>query len=365
MIRCHPGSLVIFTPLLRQPRVARGLLRRCIYEMAHTFYHEVEANTHAALGDKLGNLFGELTRADVAEAGAQRDWKHKVSASRRLLKKTEQYFPHYVEELNAYADAAGIPLLELWALSVEDELDEAGREKCTTVVTNGGKLISHNEDWDEDADEAICILRKTLAGTTLFEIYYSAVPLGGCAISINSNGYLQAINSLTQSDRQIGVPRNVIARWLSETRDVPADFEALKAIPRSSGYNHVFVNSQGEAFDMECTATRQVLARPSLPYVHTNHSLSSELEGYDGAEKGDGTFKRYVAACRLMTARMTVSELITLSSDETGGRRTSILNQDTIGRMVVDLENHIVKVGLRREKKDGWIDYPLDFLSSP
>lgn len=332
--------------------------------MTHACYHEVQADSHRELGRKLGDLFGEFVRTDIDEAREQRSWRRMVSASKPLLEQTHRFFPQYVEELEAYAKAARIPLLELWTLSLEGDLADDEYERCTTVVTNGGRLLSHNEDWDADADEAICILKKTIAGLTLLELYYYAVPLGGCAISVNSNGYIQAINSLTLSHGPAGVPRNVIARWLSETRDVEGDFERLTQIPRLSGYSHVLVGAQGDVFSIECAPNEQSLLRPALPFAHTNHFLAPDLEQYDESEKRDSTFKRYARACRLMKPRMSVSELIALGGDTHDGRTAGILNEDTIGRMVIDFDRAVAKIWLQREKRAGWVDYPLDFLEA-
>ena len=41
----------------------------------------------------------------------------------------------------------------------------------------------------------------------------------------------------------------------------------------------------------------------------------------------------------------------------------SIFNERTIGRFVIDLENRIAKVWLKREEDLGWLDYPLDFMA--
>lgn len=330
--------------------------------MNHACYREVDAKTHAELGAKLGELFGDRARENVDYACRQRHWGRKVDAALPLLECAQRRFPHYVEELQAYARAARVALNDLWAVSLEDELDDSRKEKCTTVVTNGGKLMSHNEDWDEDSDEEICLLEKTCAGLTILEIYYYAVPLGGSALSINSNGYIQAINSLTHADGQVGVPKSVIGRWMSETRDVRADFAQLKGMARSSGYNHVLVHRQHGVLDIECTAARQVLLEPPLPFAHTNHLLSPELKELDNAEAGEGTFERYESACQLMKPAMTVAELAALTSDASRGRKRSINNRETIGRVVIDLESRIAKVWLRREQELGWIDYPLDFL---
>src|SRR5690606_27823275 len=121
--------------------------------------------------------------------------------------------------------------------------------------TNGGKLLLHNEDWDPEAANAVCVLEKTVGELTILELYYYGIPLGGSAVSINSNGTIQAINSLDHSDREVGVPKVVIARWLSESRDIVANLELIRGISRASGYNHVLVSRDGQLFDVECSAT--------------------------------------------------------------------------------------------------------------
>jgi len=330
--------------------------------MTHRHYHAVEASSLAELGAKLGEMFGSRLHEGLKAARKQRDWRRKAGAAEPLLDAARKHFPQYIEELEAYAKAARIPLLELWALSIEDDLDSMAPEKCTTVVTNSGRLVIHNEDWDRDAAEAICVLKTTIAGCTTLEIYYYEVPLGGSAISIGSNGYLHAVNSLDHADCGIGVPKNVVARWLSDTRNPVSDFERLKTLPRASGYNHVLVGLHGEVFDIESSATRQVLLRPKLPHIHTNHFLSEELQDCEAADEADSTFKRYVRACALARPTMTVSEAMALAGDGAGRGRNNVMNRETIARMVVDLDRRCAHIWLARESGAGWIAYPLDFL---
>ena len=79
---------------------------------------------------------------------------------------TAEYFPAYACELQAYAAAVGVALLDLWTMSVAGEPDGDGFEGCTTVVVNGGRSIGHNEDWDRDSSEDVCILRKKCGDAT-------------------------------------------------------------------------------------------------------------------------------------------------------------------------------------------------------
>jgi hypothetical protein len=330
--------------------------------VTHDAYYEITARTNAELGAELGRRFGKNMRRSIGYVRAEPHWRRKIAIAGEQIALTRRHLPRYVEEMEAYAAAAGVPLAEAWVVMCEDELDELAPEKCTTFVTNGGSLISHNEDWDADSADAVCILRKSVGDLTLLEIHYFNTPLGGSAITINSNGFVHAINTLSHTDDQVGVPRNVIARWLSETSDPDAAFRALKAIPRSAGYNHVLAGASGGVFDIECSAKHQALLRPALPFAHTNHYVCDDLAHLDAADEDDNTHPRYQSACALVKGSMTLAEAMAVGGDASKGREESIFNRYTIGRVVVDLKARLTHIWLRREAKAGWIAYPLDFM---
>lgn len=329
----------------------------------HRHYYEIHADTPAELGERLGRLFGPIVRAAIGEAREKSNWGGRIEAAQPLLECTERYFPRYLTELRSYSIAAGIPFPELWALNCESDLDV--REQCTTIVTNGGDLVAHNEDWDDSATNSICLVKKQLPSITIFEFYYYDGPLGGNAFSVNSHGYVQAINSLQHSDFQVGVPRNVIARWLSETSDIEFDFELMRNLPRASGFNHLVVKSNSEVADIECTAAKQRLTHPRLPFVHSNHYLVPSLVGYDESDGDDSTFCRYATACRLLHPEMTVNEVRKVMGDTANGKVNSILNENTVGRAILDWPTRSVQVWLRRESDVGWVTYPLDWVNAP
>jgi Acyl-coenzyme A:6-aminopenicillanic acid acyl-transferase len=330
--------------------------------MAHRNYHEVQAETPRECGQKLGKLFGHHIHEYLEEAREEYDWPQAKRNAAPLLAATSRHFPSYIEELQGYAEAARLSLDDLWAIAIEDELDDDDDEHCTTVVTNGGKLISHNEDWADDAEEAICILKKTCAGRTSLELYYYGTPLGGTALAIGSNGFVQAINSLNHSDWQVGVPKVVIARRLSEIRDAGKELQGVLAIPRSSGFTHNLISRQGQLTAVECTAQKHGVRSPGLPYVHTNHYLDRDLCRFEDGRPSASTLKRHEAASRLACPAMDLQSLVSLSSDASAGKTASVFNRDTIARAIVDLDNQSASIWLRREDQRGWIDYPIDFI---
>lgn len=330
--------------------------------MTHRNYHEITGANPAACGRELGRLFGPTVRDYIEEERAGDAWQQRRRDAEDLLGHTAKHFPAYVEELQAYADAARVPLLDLWTMSVEDELDDDEQERCTTVVTNSGRLIAHNEDWDADSADDICILKRTCGSTITLELYYYGCPLGGTALSICSRGYVQAINSLSHSDWQPGVPKIVMARRLSELHDLDGELGKLLTIPRSSGFAHNLVDGAGRLTAVECTATRHIVRKPETPFVHTNHMLDPALASLAGEPDGKSTFRRYDAACSLVRPSMEPADLERLTGDETQGRKDSILNRNTIARVIVDLDRRLASFWLKREAAKGWVGYPIDFL---
>lgn len=327
--------------------------------MLHDHYYEIAAETPYELGLKRGELFGDVARETLIRNKYERTWLKKLELSQASFTLTQRHFPQLIEELKGYAEGSHISLSDFWTMSLEDDFDDV--DKCTTIVTNNGLLISHNEDWDEVSEDNICVLKKSLRGVTTFELFYYNT-LGGASACINSYGISMMINTLTHTDRQIGVPRNVIARWLSETKNPEADFEKMKDIPRSLGYDHIFASSKGQVWNIESSATAQVLEKPDLPFVHTNHFLTKELVGFEENDDSTGTYERYEQACKNVREKMTVDELISLNSTTNNNEKDSIMNNRTIGRMVIDFAGRVAKIWLKREKEKGWVDYPLEFL---
>lgn len=323
--------------------------------MKHKNYFEIKARNNYDLGLQTGKLFGEITRSSLEKRKKRINWKIQTENAKKYLEVTAKFFPQYIEEINGYATSSHISFQDMWTLMSDVDI----HEKCTTFVTNDDMTISHNEDWEKNSKNDICILKKTVRDTTLLELYYYNT-LGGVAVSVNSHGYVQAINTLNHTDSQIGVPHNIIARWLSETKDIEKDYQKLKLIPRANGYNHVFVNKNG-VWNLECTAQQQILLKPLSPFIHTNHYLSEKLKPFEKTGNLTYTFQRYEKTISLIKNKMSMDEIIKVNSNISGGPHASIMNERTIAKMVVDIKNKIAKIWLKREERKNWVDYSLDF----
>jgi hypothetical protein len=327
----------------------------------HTNFFKISAKDNFDLGLQLGGHFRTQIQNKLNAIVRDEAWSQEVKRSKEYLAASEKVFPQYVREIEGYAKGAGVAFDELWARSLGDELSMY-RDHCTSIVTNKGKLVAHNEDWDVDAAQEVSILQKTIGGVTIFELYYFST-LGGNSVSINSHGYVQMVNSLTHSDWQMGVSRKAVTRFLSETSDPDKDIAYLSNIKSSSGFNHILVNTSGQVWNLECTSKLLEVMRPPLPFVHTNHYLS-ELSQFEAVEPTSSTFNRFDTAASLVASEMTEEIAEQLMSDISEGNEFSVFNERTIGRMTIDLDRKVAKIWLRRESEKGWIEYPLTFLRS-
>lgn len=329
--------------------------------MSHNCYKEFKADNNYELGRQMGLVFRAEVQATAKNLRQDPACGLKAELSKPFLESTQKYFPQYVEELKGYAEGAEVNFPDIWMLSLEDELSRCPADKCSSAVTNGGKLILHNEDWLPGSDQAVSIVKKTVGPLTILELYYQNT-LGGNAFSINSNGFVCMTNSLSHSDWQEGLPHNVISRWLSETANPEADFKKLANLPRATGSNHVFVNRDGRIWNIECSSQKQVLTEPSSPFAHTNHYLSEELKNLETKTKSDNTFYRYAKLLTGLRPEMSVADLQSLGCDESEGLVLSVLNERTIAQALLDIAANSLKIRLKRENTAGWVDYKLEFI---
>jgi isopenicillin-N N-acyltransferase-like protein len=327
--------------------------------MIHEKIFSFSAEDHRTLGRTMGSCFSSAARAALKYASSLSEWQWRTKEAPHYLPYAERYFPQFVDELRGYAEGAGIDFTLFWALAIEE--DRAHADKCTTIVTNNGRLIGHNEDFDSEIGRDLCIIRKTVGDTGTLELFYPYAP-GGNAIAINSSGYIIAVNSLTHSGKKgAGVPRNIIARWLSETKDPRKDFAFLSSLPRSSGYSHTFLGADSALHNIEYTATEARLTKPSMPYIHTNHYLT-DLSKYEANTGSSSTHERFADATAAVREHMTTQELKVLMDRTAGGSEKGIMNNDTLGKMIIDRDSLTAHIWLRSEKEKGFIEYPLNSL---
>jgi len=329
--------------------------------MRHLHYYRVSARTHYELGYKLGKLF-KSPSLDTYHAILKRFTFHTalLADSQKYLAITEQFFPAYIEELKGYAKGIGVDFASYWLVFLNEELD-LYPEKCTSIYTNNGLLIGHNEDFDDHFKKRICLVEKKVGDNTILELYYYN-SLGGTACSVNSHGFVQTINTLHHTDERLGVPRNIIARWLSETENPDKDYEKMKTMMRSLGYSHTFTSLSGNVINIESSANASHISHVGTPYIHTNHFLT-DLKIYEANTGPNGnSHERYAKAAAGAKSAMTVPQMQNLLADVMTLTSNKLRASETIARVVIDLEEKNWWCWLAREKERGWVRYPIRFL---
>lgn len=326
----------------------------------HVNFFTFKAKNNFALGFLMGKKFAKFAHQTIARRAAAARWSTEKVRAQKYLAITQKYFPQYVDELRGYAAGAQVNFFDLWTVSLEDEVRSKTKEKCTTIITNDGKLLAHNEDAEKDSTRDICLLRKTISGLTIFEIYYFNT-LGGNGVSVNSHGFITTTNTLFSKKTSFGLPRNVIARWFSETKNPVADFQKLKKMPRACGFSFNILNKSGMLWNIEYDSSGAKLTKPRLPFTHTNHFLST-LKTNEANDHTGSSFDRYEVAEQKTKSQMTLAELTCLTNDTSRGKQKSIKNEKTVAKIIIDLKKFTAHVWLRRENSAGTIKYSLKKL---
>ena len=327
----------------------------------HDHYHEIAADTPRDMGRAMGRAFGEALAPFMKQLPELPDATQAYLLDCIVF--TREIFPDYAAEVAGYAEGAGVPEETMWHMLLEDDIKALPAEKCTSFATNKGRLVGHNEDWSVDASSRLFLLKRDLAGNTLFELHYAGT-LGGNAASINGHGLVQTVNSQDswpiESDAP-RVPSNIIARVLADSKNPQETLQKLDEIPRMGGYAFTLVNASQSLLAELSQGEMTVREITSFPHIHANHYVLEEMLGFN-RHKEDGptsTRKRYAAAQNGAKETMTAQDAMTLLEDETGGPSCALKNERTIAGIVFDLDASTVHVRLAAENDKGWIPYNL------
>ena len=317
----------------------------------------LSVKNHVAFGEALGEVFGDRLR-DILACEKHPEWERDVKRAMAYWSDTKKFFPQYAEEIEAYARSSRIRTEDLWTLGLELAMDV---DRCTVMVANDGFLVGHVEDFDPSTKDDVVLLERTIAGTTVLELFY-IYTLGGNSGAINSHGWVHLVNTLHTGRTRRGVPRNVIARWFSETKDPKQDARRLRNIPLSNGYAHTFIDTRkGTILSLETASHDSLMREVHPPFAHTNHYLFSELTPDESYASSSSTF-RLADAEVLLKPKMTVEAMRKAMADRRRGKEDSIFNQDTIAKVIFDLKANEAHTWFARAPKRGFAKTKLDFL---
>ncbi|XP_041347090.1 uncharacterized protein LOC121366908 [Gigantopelta aegis] len=133
------------------------------------------------------------------------------------LRKTEDNFPQYVDEIKGTAQGVGLPFERLFLLNMErDIVDGHG---CSTVLINNPdvKLMGHNEDSNPVVQHhgyMVNVAIENQAGRVEEQFMGMCYPgkLPGNTIFINHHGLVMAINNIRINDPLTTTPSQIVLR---------------------------------------------------------------------------------------------------------------------------------------------------------
>lgn len=202
------------------------------------------------------------------------------AAGRMSLPLSREFCPEYIEEMEGYADGAGVDFDLLYA-AFSDLLLGGGRG-CTDIAVNAQwtkddvVFAAHNEDVEPYGYADLCIVRvspKDGPG-------YIGVCYGGIypTVGMNSAGISLTGNALVPNDTRTGIPKVFPVRKVLTAKGI---YDALTwSMPpgRGHSFNNIVCDASGEIYSMEGSATEfDALYGHEGYLVHTNHYLSPRM----------------------------------------------------------------------------------------
>ncbi len=323
---------------------------------------EADAKTHFDLGFQIGQKLLEAYGSGLfANKPENLSWQEMIEASKPYLEITERYFPQYIEELKGISYGSEISFDLLWANISETAITKDYSDKCTSFFAKNKKgfTVGHNEDGGSSPEEDLLYIQKrTLNGFTVLETNY-VFNLGGVSASINSSGLIQTINTLHHKDFQQGVPRDIIARAISDSKNFQEAKDIINKIPRSYGYNHNLLQ-HGKILNIETSSKNADYFETKENYVHTNH-YTRALKPFQHNHthyKHSTTYRRYEDALNKVDTINNSSEMKKALSDS-----VCLCNENTVGSIIFDLPNKKAFFATDRPNPDTrWIEMELDFI---
>ena len=255
-------------------------------------FKEVSASgSHHQIGLSIGKQCRDLAqrmekrfRSTVASTPGLTVQKA-LAHARKSLPLTREYFPEYVEELEGYAEGAGIPWDVVYFTLHEIPMFGAGKG-CTDIAVNA--------EWTKDdcvfaahSDDVSPYLAQHLAISRIKpndEPGFVALCYGGIqpTSGMNAAGISLTGNALVHNDDRMGIPKEVAVRNVLRQSNIYDALVASMPPKRGNSYNNIVCDSNGEIYSVEGSATAFDAVYASEGWlVHTNHYLSPRMWGFE------------------------------------------------------------------------------------
>jgi hypothetical protein len=149
---------------------------------------------------------------------------------------------------------------------------------------------------------------------------------------MNNYGLVQCINDVYQT-KQIGVPKNYIARAILEVKSLDEAEILIRNTPKASGFNHVLAQGN-EIRNIEIAGNSIGIQKViDKPYTHTNHYLTDELKSLE-AFHTKSSEERYKRASELLKDNLSVQDIKNILSDTKNQEFPICRPDETIGSAI-------------------------------
>ena len=196
----------------------------------------------------------------------------------------ERYCPDLVSELEAMAEAAGMPWYQVAALSMLDESWAlTGGMGCTAVAITreNSRAAGQNMDLPDWTNGLQTVLNvKDESGLGVIAATY---PGSLATMGMNSNGVIVVVNALDLVTNMTGMPVDFVTRGALHQPTASDAIAYIREIPHAVGQNYTVLDGK-DLFMVEAAADG-VIDVPTHATVsgHTNHAFTREYTGSEGS----------------------------------------------------------------------------------
>jgi isopenicillin-N N-acyltransferase like protein len=250
---------------------------------------------------EVGRQIGEATAKTIRGSAAA---PYDAEVVRHYRAVTVEHLPWVVEELDTAAEGAGVDPLSVFAASIEELAPAEVPTGCSDIVVTGARtgdghlLVAHTNDLYAEDEEGIVAIEWRIPGEPV------VFTLGmGPWISVgwNDAGLSVTGNEVSPNDERVGIPRLLQVRDVLTRRTLSEAVEAVLHPARASAYNWVLAHVDGEAANVEASATSAGTDEPGDNgfLVHTNHYARVDMQPFERKEDRENSCTRLERAREL------------------------------------------------------------------
>lgn len=237
------------------------------------------------------------------------DWDRVRAHALQYEAPIRAYRSHFIDELQAIAEGAGVPFTDILAVNVRTEImnaavAKAAAHECTCVMSLpennrvAHMVIGQNWDWKPRTSESVVVLEAEPDGLPNFVTVVEAGLLA--KTGMNAAGLGLVTNALvTDQDSGVpGVPYHAVLRGILESTTLSGALHAITYPVRASAANYMIAHREGEGANVESAPgdfSQLIIHFPEdNTFAHTNHFLGAGPDFKDvGLWNGPDSLVRY------------------------------------------------------------------------